>query len=519
VSSPEQRSPSSGRFAYERWWLEVGDDDRAAEYASAHESHHKQLSDSTAFGVLARLVSELGEKNAELAHGLMRAAEPVQEAFACWAPLMALRWTPTELADVYPAYVRHWRAMEDVVGQVAAPYVRFHAAHAVARVCMQAPVDEIVTAVGFERLRLADISRWERPDQRFAQLRRAPPAWPSLLQRLEQHFAKDDRFQFVVDADELTAALFAVDLRELWTRVNCAVYDVLVGHLAAMGFRTLAYDGLPAANARLIAAAAHVDGGKKLGIAPRERVRSEESPRIVIANIESEDFSVGPPLSARLVDQTAPPEALVADLEYPHLFLTLRRNDALLANYALDRGANPTGVGAYLRRSVNEADGTTRVELRAVDGPEQLAEVGVPVFAAVPLSLLTREARELWGEYLDVRHAAAIVDVALGPLLELWLAHPGSRFRYAFIRTEPAGRVLPMLLAVVDAAGIQTTHLVVKPMSPPAIRKLKAAFDELDPDGRQLAADPSLVEDFEPLAQIVLAHIALEEVRFSLTGI
>ncbi|HTZ06574.1 MAG TPA: hypothetical protein VMB53_12620 [Gaiellaceae bacterium] len=190
----------------------------------------------------------------------------------------------------------------------------------------------------------------------------------------------------------------------------------------------------------------------------------------------------------------------------------------MLANYDLYSAADASAVHAYLRRSVLGADGTTPVELLTIDGPEQLKGVEVPVFAAVPLSLFTRELREHWGDYLSVERAAVIADVALGPLLELWLSQPGSRFRYAFIRTEPAGRVLPFLIGAVEVSGVAATHLLLKPLSPPAVRKLKAAFDELDPENSQLVADHELLADFEPLAQIVIAHIALEEVRFALAG-
>jgi len=75
-----------------------------------------------------------------------------------------------------------------------------------------------------------------------------------------------------------------------------------------------------------------------------------------------------------------------------------------------------------------------------------------------------------------------------------------------------------LLVGAVEASGVATSHLLLKPLSPPAVRKLKAAFNEIDPDNDQLVADPELLAHFEPLAQIALAHVALEEVRFALTG-
>src|SRR3954454_24826221 len=49
---------ASGWFGHDRWWLHLpGDDPKSAQFASAHESHHKQLQDSTSYGALVRVLA------------------------------------------------------------------------------------------------------------------------------------------------------------------------------------------------------------------------------------------------------------------------------------------------------------------------------------------------------------------------------------------------------------------------------------------------------------------------------
>ena len=50
------------------------------------------------------------------------------------------------------------------------------------------------------------------------------------------------------------------------------------------------------------------------------------------------------------------------------------------------------------------------------------------------------------------------------------------------------------------------------------VKEVEGAFAELDPQGAQLVSDPSLFAAYGPFAQIALAHLALEEVRFALAG-
>lgn len=52
--------PTSGSFDYDRWHLrQPGDDSNSAQFASVHESHHKQFQDSTRLGAVARIYHSL----------------------------------------------------------------------------------------------------------------------------------------------------------------------------------------------------------------------------------------------------------------------------------------------------------------------------------------------------------------------------------------------------------------------------------------------------------------------------
>jgi hypothetical protein len=96
VVKVEPVTSASGEFHHDGWHLRQPHEDvRSTQFASAHESHHKQLQDSTSFGAVARICHELGAatgdgRYAALAQGLTAASRFVQEAFASWLP--APRW-------------------------------------------------------------------------------------------------------------------------------------------------------------------------------------------------------------------------------------------------------------------------------------------------------------------------------------------------------------------------------------------------------------------------------------------
>ena len=109
--------------------------------------------------------------------------------------------------------------------------------------------------------------------------------------------------------------------------------------------------------------------------------------------------------------------------------------------------------------------------------------------------------------------AVLLLDVSLTANLDLWLATPGSRFQYCLLRTESFGRTLPLLIARLRLPDVTEAHLMVRPLSHAGVRIHKAAFEEIDPEGTTLVADPSILEGSDVLP-LVIAHLAGEETHF-----
>ncbi|MGI8335190.1 hypothetical protein ACRYCC_35020 [Actinomadura scrupuli] len=496
---------ASGSFDHDGWSLhQSGDDPRTAQFASAHESHHKQLQDSTSYGAVARIYHSLGVATGEpryrrLAGRLTKASEQVQEAFASWSPAVALGWSRAQVIERYPAYHRHFDAMAGIVDSVDSLYLRLHAAHAAARACMQTTIIERVVEVGLRDFTLAHLRERELPATRFVRLRTRPPRWNAHIPA-----SGDERPARLIDAEKLTADLFSVEFEDLWTLVNGAMYAAVVEVLGGDG--TLEVNGHLDWTPALVAAARRISDATD--VAPSVRTRQDETHITVLANIEAETFTVAEPLPARVLPATTPPARMAADLERPHLFMTVRRTPALFANYVLEDGAPPpaTPVVTCLRRTVAETDGRHVVELLPVTDPPRVPTGDdVPLVTVVPCSLLD-------GVHAVSGPTALLLDVPLAPHLDLWLSAPGSRFRYAFLRIESFGRVIPFMVGVLDHLE-SSLPLMVRPLSHSGVRIHKAALEELYPGRDVLVEDGSFLEGRRHL-DLVLAHLAGEEVRF-----
>ncbi|MFD9522145.1 hypothetical protein [Streptomyces sp. NPDC059979] len=512
-------STSSGGFGHDGWWIsQPGDDPRSTQFASAHESHHKQLQDSTSYGAVARVYHELGKATGQARYGelaglLTRASTNVQEAFASWLPAAALVWTRADLVRAYPEYQHHYDAMEHLVGRIGSPYLRFHAVHALSRACMQTTVIATVLRTGPEDFALADVRDRELPDSRFALLRRYPPHWDDAVAVLTAEAEQDERLHGLIAATSLSAALFDPALEDVWQRVNQVMYDATVDALRTAGLTTLALDEHLELTPALLSAAQRI--ARRLDLRPGRRRRQSEVASVVLGNAESEAFTVAPPLPARLLPRGTDPRLMVADLTDPHLFLTHRRTAALAANYTMTPDSPPwaAGITTVARRTVVEPTGHV-VELLELPGPEALPDPALPVFAVAPLSLLAEPHLAPWLRGAWPRTTALLLDVPLAPHLDLWLSPPDARFHHVFLRIESFGRVVPFLVATVETSDDSLSALLIRPLSHAGVRVHKAAFSETYADGPALVEDAAFLAERQELLTLSLAHLAGEEIRF-----
>lgn len=503
---------ASGWFDGSSWWIRThAGGDRASEYASAHESHHRQLHSSTTFGGLARILDELpGDRARAVARDLKRACSRTHEAFSCWTPAHALGWTRAELVGVYEGYGTPFDEMQALVEGAGHPYLSLHAAHAVARACLQPPVADLVCAVGLEHVKLADFRASLQPDRRFQALLRRGIAWNEPIGRLTERLADHEGWHEVLGNPRLTASALRPELTGLWEEVNREMFDAVAGQLRRLGYPTSDHDGQLEELAELSVEANRLGARYDL-----TRPRATAGAAAVLRNIEAEGFTTGERLQASW-RPAGPLAGMVAGIEDPHLFLTLRPVRSLAPNY---RGEGPSGwptPAAVLRRTMARDDGELVVELMDVTDsfPANPADAPAPVVTCAALSLLASPLAQRFQRYLDARVSTVLVDLPLGVHLDVWLARPGARFRYVMMRTEAQGRVVPMLIAVLDGGDAQS-HLLLRPLSHAAVGIHRAALAELDPTGASILWDPGVLDLHPELLELSLAHVVGEEVTFA----
>lgn len=514
----------SGRFSLDGWWVHLPTDEpQAAQYASAHESHHLQLQNSSSFGSVQRTLVELhaltgDERYRTAVAALTDLCRVVQEGFATWAPALVIGWDVEELSERFPAYARHYRSFDRLLRAIGAPYLRLHAGHALARACMQPPIIGIALEQGLDAFRPAHLRQRDQPDARFAVLRRIGIDWSEPVNAITHALEGRRDQQLLLGADSLTAEHFAPRHADVWEIANRAMYDAVFRRLAARGIPTIAYDGHLAETPGLLEAAGRL-AGRPLRLEPGDARRPERSALASLRTAEAEGFTTGGPLRCRVLPHATPLGALVADVNDPHAFLAIRPRSELAQNYEASSVAIAEGgdVAVVLRRTVMDPDGSPTVELLEVASPLQDLQRALPLITSVSLSCVRYDVVSTLGADLSPSTSTVLVDVSLAAHLDLWLGYEGAEFRYAFLRTESFRRVVPFLLGRYGQPGEGWSHLLIRPLSHAGVRVHKAAFDELRAEGMRLIEDPALLEEQQRLLHLTLAHIAGEEVRFGLT--
>lgn len=517
----------SGWFDQHRWWIDAGlSPADAVVLASAHEADHRQLQFSTAYGTLVLTLVGIARESQDpdclrRTADLIRCAESVHEAFATWASLTSVGRSPDAL-NGYDDYHRHWKAMQRLVQDIVSPYARFHAAHAVARVCMQPPVAEVALDVGLDRFALSDLPESHRPDSRFRILRRVGIDWSPFTEALTDPGDAHALVGRLLDSERLTADLFDSANHPAWDLVNRLAYAHVAAELASRGCPSLDHDGHLAWGPPLLDAAAQILGHRLPLDAggPRHPARAT---RDALRTYESEGFSNGPRLRARvLAENTDLAEMVAGTGEDAHAFLAILPTGAHTASYHIDLAADDqaspqdhAGARAVLRRTVIE-DGVPTVECLDVTArePEDLEGFDA-VRTLVAMSVMSGVVARRWQRWTSPHDCVVLIDRSLASHLELWLSQPGSSFRYCLLKLESFGRLLPVLVGRLDVSGAGESHLMIKPLSDAGIRVHKAALEELAVEGFDVVADPTILDDGVTVLPLVLAHVAGEQTHFS----
>lgn len=276
-----------------------------------HEVHHAALNDVTAWGsalhVWARLPARAGQQFVPL----LDACRTVHESLATFASVQiaaARHGALDSYLAVYPSYAPLYEATERLLRAVRGPGRLQLAASALARLCMQAPVLEEITATGLDGFDIAAIRDIDTPNGRWSWFMRQGS------RVLEDAAAVADRAvvsafgQAALDSDAPGGDLYASTDRshdQAWEHWEAAAYEMLRTELRTTRARTLSFNGHQDGTAALLelVAARYGDIGMRAAMAGEQRW-DDGTVAISILSQVRHDLSGGEPYRAVLLPAT-----------------------------------------------------------------------------------------------------------------------------------------------------------------------------------------------------------------------
>jgi hypothetical protein len=253
---------SIGRYTPYAFRLRLhGTEQRGDHVVYLHEVHHAALNDETAWGstlhVYARLPGDAGHEFG----ALLDACRTTHESLATFASVQiasARHGALDEVLAVYPSYVPLYEATCRRTTGVLGANRRQLVVSALARLCMQTPVLDEVTATGLATFRLAALREIDRPDGRWNWfLRRQPDALADAATTANRLLAGTFGHT-VLNSDGPDSDLYASTQRthdEAWEFWEESAYEHLRAMLATTGAQTLDFNGHQDATAALVAVA------------------------------------------------------------------------------------------------------------------------------------------------------------------------------------------------------------------------------------------------------------------------
>ncbi|MFJ9566883.1 hypothetical protein ACIRQQ_43470 [Streptomyces fuscichromogenes] len=467
---------STGRYTPHAYTLRLQGVEQSTDHVVyLHEVHHATLNDVTAWGSALHVYARLPTVAGQAFVHLLDACRTTHESLATFASvrLAAARHgvLDTVLA-AYPDYVRLYDTAARLVQEIPGPGRRQLAVSALARLCMQTPVLDIVDEVGLEAFRLADVPDADRPDSRWRWLvRQGPAALAGAAEAADRMLA--ERFGPAAlatdgpdgDLYESTASVHDA----AWDAWEEAAYEHLRSLIGATGARTLDLNGHRESTEALISSveAAHGDIGLRTPMSDEQRQDDAAVASSVLQQVRH-DLAAGDRHRAQLLERS--PSDLMDVLARrpvhggrPALIVDARPVRRLTALYRWpdDTLPEPSGeplvaVRAVVDHTENTENGADREKVighSLVPEPDALPELAErwggrgPLAACVSASCLVDAAwTRRWLEPLG----------ALGPLFVLADVEP-DRFVPAWVRDD---RQVNALTITVEETGRRRAALL-----------------------------------------------------------
>lgn len=490
--------------------------------AETHEYFHRQLDDTTSFGGLTGTVAALADAQQAEGHWrdvrdrLLAMCDLVHETFAVGASLLTSQRS-IEPIHGYPAYDRHVRTAQRLLGLHVHPWVALVALRAAAMTSMQSHALALAAGAGLTRLDPAQVPATERPNHRLAALLKGDFA--ATVQHEQRRAARaHDREAWWSPPDGVRLSPDAMDGQagdasgELFRRLFDAASEVIerAGALPVVGL-----DG-------------HHDDLRVL-LAEARNLAPEGLGRIgALVEAPGGELLHGGPLDGQVIELAIAPRRAVVlphgsaspfsgEGTHRHVFAVVTTPRRLRAAHSTEGIDLPHGeIVAAARTTVFDGDVLDSVLYLLVDGPEQLDDsdrtfvsVMSSAVAAAPEFVAT------WMRSVGPDRVSLVMDTPATAALRRWCSE-GAVFRSETRLVASGGDEVRIIAGRVHLANRQSP-LVIIPTTEFGARWFEAARAEDPLLHSVVVEDPELFKREAAHLDVVLAHLLVEE-RFIGTG-
>jgi hypothetical protein len=271
---------SSGRYTPHAYSLRLQGVHQPTDHVVfLHEVHHASLNDVTAWGSALHVFARLPGDARHQFGPLLDACRVTHESLATFASVYiasARHGALDHVLAAYPSYIPLNDATVRLTAGVEGAARRQMMASALARLCMQAPVPEMIVASDLDAFRLASVRDLDRPDGRWNWFIRQGADLLAAAASTADRAVLADFGPAALASDGPDGGLHKSTDRahdEAWDFWEASAYEQLRTALAAAGARTLSINGHQDGTAALLALvhARHGDIGLRPAMSDQQR--------------------------------------------------------------------------------------------------------------------------------------------------------------------------------------------------------------------------------------------------------
>jgi hypothetical protein len=437
---------SGGVYTPERTTLTLrGKDDATHHVVYLHEVHHSGLNDSTAWGAALHVLAALPSPHRDDFRPLLDVCRLPHEAFATFAGISVASAVHQAVAKTlvqYPMYEPLYRLLADRTDGIGGPQRRYLAVTALARVCMQTPVLDVLLDRADLRVKPSDLRAIDTPNGRWRFLIRQQRD----LLELAASEADDIVVQtlgdppLVADVDGADASAVVVNAFDAaWELWETAVYERLADALRTAGATPLAFNGHMTPTSEALLRAREIVPGLALHAARIDKPAQDDRAlsasaiqrmrlTLPVQRYPAKLIRVDTEELVRIVDQ----HMRIAD--QPALVVSTRLPRRLEASYAWDADDLATltdALAPVVAARLIEVDETTTILHAVIDAPAELRGVltrwgdrGPAIVIEGASCLLDRSWQRTW---FDASRAADafiyLIDSEIDRFTRSWIEH------------------------------------------------------------------------------------------------